>query len=227
MNQFPLLLAALLAASAARGAEASPKFRLGPATEIQEPGKKKVSPEAQALAQKAMRAFQAGDLAGARKDFQRVLILAPGNVPVTINLGLIEYREKRYGEAEALLKAATRAAPDTGLPWLILGVVQYEQGKLDAALAALAQAAYLEPKDARAHHYLGVVVGSRGWYSAAEDEMRKAIELEPDYAEAHYNLAVFYLQRVPPATELARRHYQKSVDLGGAPDPELEKKISG
>jgi len=97
--------------------------------------------------------------------------------------------------------------------------------KLDAALASLAMAAYLEPKDARVHQYLGVVVGSKGWYSAAEDEMRKAIELEPDYAEAHYNLAVFYLERNPPAVELARRHYYKSVDLGGAPDPELEKKV--
>ena len=156
-----------------------------------------------------------------------MLLLAPGNVPTTINLGLIEYREKRFGEAEALLKAATRTAPDSGLPWLILGVVEFEQNKLDAALAALAQAAYLEPKDARAHHYLGVVIGSKGWYSGAEEEMRKAIELEPDYAEAHYNLAVFYLQRVPPAVELARRHYQKSVDLGGAVDAELEKKIEG
>jgi Flp pilus assembly protein TadD len=70
-------------------------------------------------------------------------------------------------------------------------------------------------------------VGSKGWYSAAEDEMRKAIELAPEYAEAHYNLAVFYLERNPPATELARRHYHKSVDLGGAPDPALEKKIEG
>jgi Flp pilus assembly protein TadD len=227
MNRLLILLSGLLAVFPAAGADPQPKFRLGPATEIQEPGKKKVSAEAQALAQKAMRSFQTGDLAAARKDFQKVLLLAPGNVPVTINLGLIEYREKRYGEAEVLLKAATRSAPEAGLPWLILGVVQFEQGKLDAALAALAQAAYLEPKDARAHHYLGVVVGSRGWYSAAEDEMRKAIELAPDYAEAHYNLAVFYLQRVPPATELARRHYQKSLDLGGAPDLELEKKISG
>jgi Flp pilus assembly protein TadD len=106
-------------------------------------------------------------------------------------------------------------------------VVQFEQGKLDAALASLAMATYLEPKDARAHHYLGVVVGSKGWYSAAEDEMRKAIEIEPKYAEAHYNLAVFYLERKPPAVELARRHYQKSLDLGGAPDPAIEKKIEG
>jgi Flp pilus assembly protein TadD len=71
-----------------------------------------------------------------------------------------------------------------------------------------------------------VTVGKKGWYSAAEDEMRKAIELQPDYAEAHFNLAVFYLQRNPPAVELARRHYQKARDLGAAPDPDVEKRLN-
>ena len=221
-----LPLFALTLATAAFAADA-PKFRLAPSQDIQEPGKKKVSDEAQALAKQATVAFANGKYAEAKKAFQKVLLLAPGNVPTTINLGLIEYREKRFGEAEALLRAATRTAPDNGLPWLVLGVVEFEQGKLDAALAALAQAAFLDPKNATAHHYLGVVIGSKGWYSGAEEEMRKAIELDPDYAEAHYNLAVFYLQRVPPATELARRHYQKSVDLGGAADADLEKKIEG
>ena len=197
------LLSLSLSLSLASIAEDVPKFRLAPSQDIQEPGKK-VSEEAQALAKKATVEFANGKFADARKDFQKVLVLAPGNVPTTINLGLLEYREKHFGEAEALLKAATRTAPDAGLPWLVLGVVEFEQNKLDAALAALAQAVYLNPKDARAHHYLGVVVGSKGWYSGAEDEMRKAIDLDPDYAEAHYNLAVFYLQRVPPATELAR-----------------------
>ena len=220
-----LVFAVLVASQADLLAQAAPRFRLGPSTDIQEPGKKKVSTEAQALAKTAIASFQKSDFAGARRDFQKALVLAPGNVPVTINLALIEYREKRFPDAEALLKSATRNAPESGLPWLVLGVVQFEQNKLDAALAALAQAVYLEPKDARAHHYLGVVIGSKGWYSGAEDEMRRAIEIDPAYAEAHYNLAVFYLQRATPATELARRHYQKSVDLGGAPDPELEKKI--
>lgn len=220
-----LALAALLAGPADLPAQSTPRFRLGPSHDIQEPGKKKVSTEAQTLARKAMASFQKGDFAEARQNFQKALVLAPGNVPVTINLALIDYREKRFTEAEERLRSATRNSPESGLSWLVLGVVQFEQNKLDAALAALAHAAYLEPKDARAHHYLGVVIGSKGWYSGAEDEMRKAIELDPDYAEAHYNLAVFYLQRVPPATELARRHYEKSLDLGGAPDAEIKKKI--
>jgi Flp pilus assembly protein TadD len=217
----------LLLSCALPAAESKPELGLGPSAEIQESGKRKISDEAQRLSKQAIGALNKGDVTAARRDFKRVLELAPNNAPTLINLGLLEYRQKRYSEAENLLTAATKAAPQSGLSWLVLGVVQYEQGKMEAALAALAMSAYLEPKDARSHHYLGVVVGSKGWYSAAEDEMRKAIELAPNYVEAHYNLAVFYLERSPPAIELARRHYQKSVDLGGAPDPALEKKIEG
>lgn len=215
--------AALLIAGAAEAA--NPKFRLGPSENFSEPGKSLFSDAAQKLANRGMAAFQRGDLASAKASFQLVLELAPGNLATTINLGLIEYREKNFAAAEDRLKQAVRRDPEAALAWLILGVVQYEQNKLDAALAALAQAVLLEPKDPRAHHYLGVTVGRKGWYSAAEDEMRKAIELDPDYAEAHYNLAVFYLERVPPAVELARRHYQKSLDLGADPDSQVEQKL--
>ena len=180
---------------------------------------------AQAYAKTALDAMTRGDLETAKREFGKVLNFVPGNVPTTINLGLIAYREKDYARAEALLKKVARTEPENGLPWLLLGMVAYDQDKLDAALAALAQAVFYAPKDARAHHYLGVTIGKKGWYSGAEDELRKAIAIDPGYGEAHYNLAVFYLQRKPPAVELARRHYEKSLNLGGATDPQLEEQL--
>ena len=220
-----VLLALLLAV--ASGAQAQgPQFRVGPSGELNEPGKKQVSDEAQQLAKKAMMEMAKGDLAGAKRDFEKVLTLAPDNVATTINLGLVAYRQKQYAEAEKLLKKAVRAQPEAGLGWLVLGVIYYDQDKLDAALAALAQAALVEPRNAMVHQYLGVTVGKKGWLSGAEDELRKAIDIEPGYAEAHFNLAVFYLQRTPPSVELARRHYQKALDLGAAPDADVAKGLA-
>lgn len=219
------LLCAFKVAAAAEPAP-GPKFRLAPSPDVNEPGKKKVSEGAQQIAKQGVTAMSKGDLVGAKKDFLKVLQLVPDNAPTTINLGLVEYRQKNYAEAEKRLQSAVRLAPESGLGWLILGVIEYDQGKFDAALAALAQAAYLEPKNAIAHHYLGVTVGQKGWYSAAEDEMRKALSIEPDYAEANFNLSVFYLQRSPPAVELARRHYQRALELGAAPDPDVEKRLT-
>ncbi|MGB8170861.1 MAG: tetratricopeptide repeat protein [Chthoniobacteraceae bacterium] len=222
----PRLVGMLLLVLCCTAEAQAPKFRIGPSVELNQPGKKKASEEAQKIANRALAEFTKNELDAARKDFLKVLELAPGNLPTTINLGLLEYRAKKYDDAEKLLKRVVRSEPESGLGWLILGVIYYDQNKLDAALAALAQAVYFEPKDARAHHYLGVTIGRKGWYLGAEDEMRKAIALAPDYPEAHFNLAVFYLQRTPPAVELARRHYQQALDLGAAPDPQVEKSLA-
>ena len=220
-----LVFTLLLALTSIAAAQA-PKFRIGPSVDLNQPGRKRASEEAQKVANKALAEFGKNDLDAARKDFLKVLELAPGNLPTLINLGLLEYRAKKYDAAEIVLKRVVRSEPESGLGWLVLGVVYYDQNKLDAALAALAQAVLFEPKDARAHHYLGVTIGRKGWYLGAEDEMRKAIVLAPDYPEAHFNLAVFYLQRTPPAVELARRHYQQALDLGAAPDAQVEKSLA-
>lgn len=173
----------------------------------------------------ALAAFAHDDLETAKKAFQKLLDLNPNDLTALLNLGTIERRLKHPEAAERHLKKAVRLEPDAAIPWLTLGVIYFEQDKLDAALAALSQAVYLDPKNARAHNYLAVTIGKKGWLSGAEDELQKAIELSPDYADAHFNLAVFYLQRSPPAPELARRHYQKALDLGAAPDKLIEKEL--
>jgi Flp pilus assembly protein TadD len=156
----------------------------------------------------------------------KALAVNPNDPVALTNLGFVEYRLKHLGEAEIFLKKAVRADPDSARAWLTLGVVCYDQDKIDAALAALSQAVLLEPKNARAHNYLGVTIGRKGWYCGAESELRTAVELAPDYAEAHFNLALSYLQHAPPSVELARRHYQRALDLGAAPDELVEKQLA-
>lgn len=220
-----LMVAAGVGADAAEPA-AEPRFRLAPSTDLNEPGKKAASDAVQELNKQALAAMNKGNLEVAKKDFLKVLEEVPDNVPTIINLGLVEYRTKHYPEAEKRLHLAVRLAPESGTGWLVLGVVQYEAGRYDHALASLAQAAVLEPKNAMVHHYFGVTLGQKGWYTGAEEEMRKALEIDPSYAEAHFNLSIFYLQRNPPAVELARRHYQRSLELGAAPDPDIEKSLT-
>lgn len=223
---FSALLLALPLTVLAADEPVEPRFRLAPAIDLNEPGKTKASDAAQEQAKKALAAMSKGDLEKAKEGFLKVLEQVPDNVPTLINLGLCEYRKKNYAEAGKRLHLAVRLAPESGAGWLILGVVEYDAGRYDHALAALAQAAILEPKNAMVHHYFGVTLGQKGWYSGAEDEMRRALELDPSYAEAHFNLSVFYLQRNPPAVELARRHYQRALELGAAPDPDVERGLT-
>ena len=177
-------------------------------------------------AEEGIRAFAKNDLEAARALFLKLIAIEPENLTGLVNLGMVEYRLKHQEEAERLLKKAVRIKPEAAFAWVSLGIVYYGEGKNDAALAALAQAAVLEPKNPKVHNYLGVTIGRKGWNTGAELELGKAIELAPDYAEAHFNLAIYYLQRSTPAVELARRHYQKALDLGAAPDPLVEKELN-
>lgn len=163
-----------------------------------------------------------GDLLGAKKMFTSVLERHPQHLSSLVNLGWIAQREKRWEDAEIYLKRAQNLAPENAPVWLALGVVYLEQNRVDFAVAAFSQVVALEPANARAHRMLGLALGRKEWYAAAEGELRRSLEIEPNDPGAHFNLAVIYLQRQPLAVELARRHYNISLDLGSSPDPKID-----
>jgi len=169
------------------------------------------------------RAFEAKDYATARRAYERVLSLDPQNQMGLVNLGLVEFYAGDSAKSEDLLKKAVRQRLETAPAWLTLGMIYMDQNRFPEALAALSQAALHDPDNPRVQNFLGVVIGREGWIYGAQQKLRRAVELDPAYADAHYNLAVFYLQEKPPATELAKRHYFKAIELGVEKDPSMEK----
>jgi Flp pilus assembly protein TadD len=186
----------------------------------------RLSPAAKAAAEAGIEALGKNNFDGAEKAFLQLLKLSPENPSALVNLGLVEVRLGRPDDAKKYLARAIRVAPDAALAWTTLGLIYQNEDDAEGATAALAQAVYLDPKSPQAHNYFAVTLAKRGWYDAAEEELQKAVELAPDFAEAQYNLALVYFQRHPPAVELARRHYQKALDLGAAPDPDFEAKLN-
>ena len=171
-------------------------------------------------------AFEKGNFQGAKEAYERVLKVEPNNLAALVNLGTTEYRLGNIEEAERLLRRSLQIKADNPTAWLNLGMIFLGRNEPMRALAAVAQAVVQEPNDPVARNYLGVAAGRNRWFDAAESELRRAIELRPDYADAHFNLAVFCLERVPPATELARRHYREARRLGAEPDPLIEKALA-
>jgi Flp pilus assembly protein TadD len=171
-------------------------------------------------------AFEKGNFQGAKEAYLRVLKVEPNNLPALVNLGATEYRLGNNADAERLLRRSLQIKPDNPTAWLNLGMVYLGGNEPMRALAAVAQAVVHAPQDPVARNYLGVAAGRNGWFDAAEAELRRAVELRPDYADAHFNLAVFCLERTPPATELARRHYREARRLGAEPDPLIEKALA-
>jgi Flp pilus assembly protein TadD len=182
-----------------------------------------LSEAARNAASKGLADFRNDKFEDAKTEFHKMAELAPAHPMAWANLGSAEFRLGEIPQAEEHLKKAVRLDPSAQQAWLTLGIIDYQKNDLYAGLAALSQAVCLDPQDPKAHLYLGVLIRKRGWLEGAEDEMRKAIELDEEYAEAHFNLAVLYLERQPPAIELARRHYYRALKLGGEHDEELDR----
>ncbi|MEO8044923.1 MAG: tetratricopeptide repeat protein [Spartobacteria bacterium] len=175
------------------------------------------------LAREAKTSFDKGKFKEAEKQYQEILTKSPNNLYSLSNLGVVLFRNGKLKAAELTLKKAIAIAPKDEFTHTTLGIVYYQQSKFDDALSELTKSLAINPKSATAHNYLGITASQKGWQEAAEKEMLAAIEVNPEYADAHFNLAVVYSTSQPPAKELARRHYEKALALGAAPDPALDK----
>lgn len=179
------------------------------------------------LSERAAQAFGKKDWNTARKLYQELLHEDPLNALTHANLAAVEQQAGNLKEAQALFSRAVAINPALQQTWVALGLVSYEKGDLYLALHAISRAIHEDPTDAKAHNYLAAVAKKLGWLDAAESELQRAIELDPNYANAHFNLALMYLERKPPAIELAKRHYEKAVALGAAKDDLVEEKLKG
>ncbi len=182
--------------------------------------------ELEELAQEGALASADQNWERARAAYLKMIQAAPRNALAYANLGIVEFRMENYEAARTALRRSLQHNPSISQNWITLGLVYHKEQNYELAIASLARALHEDPKDPRAHLYLAVVINDYGWGSAAVTELQRAIQLDPSYADAHYNLALMYLEQDPPAIELARRHYYVAIDLGAAPDPELEKLVT-
>jgi len=183
-------------------------------------------PLTQELAQRAAAAVSKRDWATARTAYREMVEADPVNAPALANLGAVEFQLKDYDAAIAHLERALAVKPALSQTWLTLGMVHYERDDPMRALSAISRAVAEKPDDPRARNHLAAAAKALGWLGAAETELQRALDLDPNYAEAHFNLALIYLERHPPAVELARRHYLRSVELGTPRDPLVEKQLN-
>ena len=183
-------------------------------------------PDARLLSLKAEKAFSSGKLPEAERLYTEALASSPNSSPLLVSLAAVKTRLGKTGESVVLLKKALSLDLDNGAAWLLLGMNALEQNRDEEALADLMQATLHDGRNPRAHNYLGIAAGRKGWSDVSEQELRRAVELDSFYADANFNLAVFYLARKPPLIEMARRHYQRALDLGSPRDPALEARLA-
>lgn len=160
---------------------------------------------------------------------QEALADAPEFAAAHYLLGLMDARQRRYGEALAAYRRAAGAGPpfsEDPMKALFLGAVArcqaaaqqvakgtqfLDRGKFEEAGTAYARAVALMPDYAEAQANLGLVRMLSGNLDDAVSRQLEAIRLDPDLAEAHYNLANAYSRQ--GRYEEAVTSYEEAVRL--------------
>jgi tetratricopeptide (TPR) repeat protein len=127
--------------------------------------------------------------------------------------------------ARRYLMDAMNVYPDDASVRLLMGVVQCQAGSYKDASYVLEQLAEELPAYADAHMALGAAYFGLGRSSDAERELTAALRINPDIPEAHYNLVHVLLGKKPADRDAARQHYRRMLQLGGAPDPQVETQL--
>ncbi len=155
--------------------------------------------------------------------YQTIIDKYPESLYAWSNLGVVRFQQGKLEESLKALQQAVKLSPTDAFSNSNLGIVYYQMGQYENAIDVLNSAKALDPNNAQTHNYLGCACSQKGWDEVAEKEFRKAIEIDPNLSDAHFNLALIYATSKPPSLELARREYNRAVELGIAKSPRLEK----
>ncbi|MFA6101738.1 MAG: tetratricopeptide repeat protein [Victivallaceae bacterium] len=166
------------------------------------------------------------DLEVALWHFQMVLESEPNNLIAHRHLGRLYLQIEDYDKAVEHLGRAVKAdsknsdsAADYG--FALLGSKRYDQ-----SADTFKNLIKTQSDNPKARFGLGCALQSKGDVKNAEKEFRAALRIKPDSVEIMQKLALL-LAGDKDKTSEASELYRKSRKLGGSPEPELEKLLSG
>ncbi len=159
----------------------------------------------------AMARHRAGDLAGAREAYQRLLAARPERPDVLNLLGMVARQTGELDQAVEFFRRAAKADPANPINQFQLGEA-LRAGGPDQALAAIAayrRAVSIEPRLVDAHTNLGLTCLAQGFHGEAVESLRQAAALEPEDASVQANLGIALRETFEPedsVAALARAH---------------------
>lgn len=108
-------------------------------------------------------------------------------------LGTVQFKQEKLGDAEKSYRKALEAKPDYIVALMNLGKLQIAQKNFEAAIETLTKAVAAQPQSADANHYLGESYLQVKKGSKAVGYLNEAIKLDPmGKAELHLRLATLY-----------------------------------
>ncbi len=136
--------------------------------------------------------FFGSDKAGAIGLLAQSLEKCHGNAQDYYTLGIFNFMEGYYQEAERLFNLALAVDPDFDNAYKMLGLIHFGKGNREEAEKYWNQAIAINSKDASSYHDLGLLLMDSERYSEALFYLRKAVELDPSNKDYLYSLASTY-----------------------------------
>ncbi|MGC4013654.1 MAG: tetratricopeptide repeat protein [Luteolibacter sp.] len=183
-----------------------------------------LQPELEAYDSLAQKAYGSGRLLSAKELYQMSVEEDPGNTRALCKLGFLQMKLEDFPSASDTFRRATELDQTNPYAYRMLGYSQLVLGDVTGAEQALLKAVEVSPDDGMSHVILGNVYMRQGRAAESESESRAAMIADPSMWEPYYNLAVF-CSKGEKRKEEGKRYYLKSLELGGAPDFALEKKL--
>ena len=161
--------------------------------------------------QNAYAAFQAGDLAGARRHYQAMLLIDPNNRDALLGSAAIHLRQGDPRQAGVLYARLLEADPnDTDALAALSGLRQADPGQSETRLR---RALERDPESGAALFALGNLHAREGRWAEAQQHYFRAFSADPGNADYAFNLAVG-LDRLNQS-KLALEYYQRALSLAG------------
>jgi len=146
----------------------------------------------QDLFDQAIALRQRGELAGAERLYQQVLLMEPASFAPRHMLGVIRFQQGRNAEAIDLITAALQQNPQVAAAWVNLGNVQAAAGRPEDAAASYRKALALSPGDAAILNALASIAWGLGRKDEALWNMTRLLAVQPgDVGTLHYRGNMF------------------------------------
>ena len=156
-------------------------------------------------------AYQAGDLAKARTEYQQVLREESANRDALLGLAAIEMRAQRYDLSQGYYQRILQADPRD--PYAQAGLLALRSEQLDPVLVeSRVKSLLAADREANVLYFtLGNQYAQQGRWAEAQQAYFKAFATDPDNADYAFNVAVSLDQLRQP--KLALEYYRRALAL--------------
>jgi tetratricopeptide (TPR) repeat protein len=157
-------------------------------------------------------------VAEAEKEYQQALQVAPESADVLAALTNFYMGQKRFADAESVLRKLVVLHPNDASAHLQLGRTLAISGKKDDAIAELEAGLKIDPADGKAHRDLADLYADSGEYDQAQKVYSALLVSHPNDASLHYAVGRMLLKQkqYAHAEQELMRTVQLQPDLGTA-----------